>query len=141
MCMIGDDDYWSFYNEFTPLARKTHTCGECGRTIGRGERYHTQGGLAEDRFEWHKTCAHCTIASRWLQVVCDGWVFTARFEDLREHVDGDEKYLRSRPLVRLVRWMRDDWHDKAGELRPIEEVRRLVDEAIAAYKARMPELV
>lgn len=133
MCMTGDDDYWEFYNEFTPKARKDHRCCECGRTIHKGERYHTQGGLNDGYFQWHKTCAHCTIAARWLEVACDGWIFTMRQEDLGDHVTGHEKELRSRALTRLYRWMLADWHDRAGRLRPPAAVEAVVDDAIAAY--------
>lgn len=134
MCMVGDDDYWEFYDEFNPKARKEHICGECGRTIAKGEKYHTQGGLHEGFFIWHKTCAHCTAASEWLVEVCEGYIFGAREEDLTEHVIGHEKYLRTRPLTRLVRWMRADWHDRAGNLRPVEDVRQVTSEAVHAYR-------
>lgn len=133
MCMTGDDEYWDFYTEHTPRARQDHPCGECGRTIRKGERYHTQGGLNEGAFLWYKTCSHCDEASRWLSKVCDGWVFGRREEDFLEHVVGDETYVRSRPLVRLVRWMRADWTDRDGNLRPIEAVKALTNEAIVAY--------
>jgi hypothetical protein len=135
MCMTGDDDYWVFYNEHHPRARREQTCGECRRSIARGERYWTQGGLTEDGgFEWHKTCEHCTIASRWLEVVCHGWIFDARQEDFLSHVIGDERYIRSRPLVRLVRWMVADWRDRTGELRPLDDVQALTNDAVAAYQ-------
>lgn len=134
MCMYGDDDYWEFYTEFRPRARTEHTCDECSRVIGKGERYHTQGGKHEGGFLWYKTCAHCTVASEWLLEACDGWVFTRREEDFRSHVVGDEKELRSRPLTRLYRWMRDDWCDSGGALRPVEAVRLLTNEAIVAYQ-------
>jgi hypothetical protein len=134
MCMSGNDDFWDFYNEYTPKARKEQTCGECGRTIGKGERYHTQGGKSEGNFLWYKTCAHCAAASRWLEVVCEGWVFERREEDFMEHVVGEEKYVRSRALVRLVRWMRADWRDRDGHLRPVDEVKVVTGVAIASYK-------
>jgi hypothetical protein len=132
--MMGDDDYWDFYNEFTPKARKEHRCGECGRTITKGETYWTQGGLYEGEFVWNKTCAHCTVAAQWLETVCGDWIFGARQEDLTEHVIGHEKYLRTRPLTRLVRWMRSDWRDREGHLRPVEDVQQLTNDAITAYR-------
>lgn len=133
MCMYGDDDYWEFYTEHTPKARTEQTCVECGRIIEKGERYHTQGGKNDGQFIWHKTCAHCTAASEWLNTVCDGWIFTRRQEDFTEHVTGHEKYVRSRPLVRLLRWMQADWRDRNGTLRPVEHVQVLTGIAIAAY--------
>lgn len=136
MCMTGDDDYWEFYNEFNPKAKVEHTCVECGRTIAKGERYWTQGGKNDGSFVWYKTCAHCTAASRWLDVACEGWIFGRREEDLSDHVVGYEKELRTRPLTRLYRWMRSDWRDRAGELRPLGDVVTLTDEAVAAYRAQ-----
>lgn len=134
MCMVGDEDYWSFYNEYRPKARKEHVCGECGRTIAKGEHYVTQGGLSEAGFEWNHTCAHCDAASEWLISVCDGYIFGRREEDFTEHVIGHEKELRSAPLTRLLRWMRADWQDRDGNLRPIEDVWAVASEAIAAYR-------
>ena len=134
MCMVGDDDYWEFYNEYTPKAKQEHTCGECGRTIAKGERYRTQGGKHDGDFVWHKTCLHCDVASDWLVVVCEGWIFGARQEDLTEHVIGHEKYLRTAQLTRLVRWMRADWKDRDGNLRPVDDVRALTIEAVHAYR-------
>ena len=142
MCMYGDDEYWHWYTEYHPKARKEHRCGECSRTIAKGERYWTQGGITDDQeFQWHKTCEHCAAASKWLEVVCDGWIFNARFADLYNHVAGDERYLRSRPLTRLVRWMRADWSDKNGDLRSLDDVETLTDEAIAAYRAEYDRAV
>lgn len=132
--MTGDEDYWSFFTATTPVARKDHRCDECGRTIHKGERYDYAGGRTYDGMDFYKTCAHCSAASHWLQVVCHGWVFGGRQEDLLDHVIGDEKELRSRPLTRLVRWMRADWQDRAGELRPVDAVVELTGEAIDAYK-------
>lgn len=134
MCMVGDDDYWEFYNEYTPKAKVEHTCGECGRTIAKGERYRTQGGKSDGYFEWHKTCLHCDAASKWLMVVCEGWIFTRRQEDFLEHIVGTEKYLRTAQLTRLVRWMRADWRDRNGDLRSVDDVQELTALAIGAYR-------
>lgn len=135
MCMIADEDYWTWYEErHVPRARKEHTCGECRRTIARGESYWIQGGVNDGTFVWNKTCDHCNEASDWLLYVCDGWVFGARLEDFMEHVVGYERYIRSRPLVRLVRWMRAGWRDREGNLRSVESVTVLTEVAINAYK-------
>lgn len=134
MCMVGDYDYWEFYNEYTPTARKDHRCQECGRTIAKGEKYCTQGGLNDGHFQWYKTCAHCDAASRWLSVVCDGWIFGRRREDFGEHVVGYEKDIRSRPLVRLYRWMVAKWQTPTGELRSVDDVEALTEEAVVAYR-------
>lgn len=137
MCMVGDEDSWEFYTEYTPKAKVPHVCGECGRTIAKGERYRTQGGKVEGGFIWHKTCIHCDKASEWLEAVCGGWVFTRRLEDFLEHVIGHEKEIRSRPLVRLVRWMKAGWTDRNGNLRSTNDVDALVIEALGAWKAQL----
>lgn len=134
MCMVGDDDFWEFYNEFHPKAKIEHRCGECRRTIAKGEHYWTQGGKHEGSFVWHKTCEHCTIAAHWLEYVCDGWIFEARLEDFGSHVIGDERYIRSAPLTRLYRWMRAGWLDREGNLRSPESVKAVTDLAIQRYK-------
>lgn len=141
MCMTGDEDYWQFFDSKDPIARKEHTCSECGRTIHKGETYNRAGGMTEYGFDWYKTCIHCQAASHWLQVVCHGWVFGGREEDLLDHVAGDERELRSRPLTRLVRWMRADWADREGNLRPVDDVTALTVEAVDAYRRQYAQAV
>lgn len=137
MCMIVDEDYWAVYDATDRRARKQHVCGECGRRIAPGEVYNAAGGLDSYGSGWHhhKTCAHCDTAARWLHVVCGGWCFGARREDLGEHVVGHESWLRSAPLTRLYRWMSAGWRDRDGDLRSVEDVQALTDRAIAAYHA------
>jgi hypothetical protein len=74
-------------------------------------------------------------------VVCDGWVFNEREADLADHVIGYEKELRSAPLTRLLRWMRADWHDRAGNLRPVDDVEALTKSAITAYRLQYGKAV
>jgi len=53
-------------------ARKQHTCGECHRTIARGESYELNRGYW-DAWETHKTCLGCT---RIREHFCSsGWVY------------------------------------------------------------------
>ena len=40
-------------------ARREHTCGECGRTIKRGETYEHFRGLYDGCWDTHKTCLGC----------------------------------------------------------------------------------
>lgn len=141
MCMVGDEDFWTYYRESEQTARKAHVCGECGRPIELGEKYHRAEGSSEYGWHTHKTCAHCTAASWWLETVCDGWIFERREEDLREHVIGDEKFLRSRPLTRLVRWMAADWRDREGNLRDVDAVKELTRDAIDAYRLKFRSAV
>lgn len=45
-----------------PTARVPHKCHECGRTIGRRERYAKTAGLWEGDFFTNIACLHCAIA-------------------------------------------------------------------------------
>jgi len=40
-------------------ARKTHVCGECKRTIQRGERYELAAQCNDGKWFHHKTCLGC----------------------------------------------------------------------------------
>jgi hypothetical protein len=139
MCMVGDDDWWDFFTSYHPKAKQDHRCGECQRTISKGETYWTMGGKHDGEFVWFKTCEHCQVASDWLQVVCDGWLFQRREEDFWNHVLGDESEIRTWQLTRLFRWMRADWRDRVGNLRPIEDVQALTDSAISAWRAQLAQ--
>lgn len=90
--------------------------------------------MTDDGFVWHKTCEQCTAASVWLEQVCEGWVFERRQEDFESHVLGDERDLRTRSLTRLLRWMRADWRNRAGELRPLGDVMVLTAAAIREHR-------
>lgn len=140
MCMVSDDAYWEFSSSKHPKARKDHACGECGRTITKGETYWFFVGSYDGSFSTHKTCEHCDIASAWLVEACGGWVFNARQEDLGEHVDGEESYLNSPALEELYGWMKADWRDDAGDLRTPAAVKTLTDEAVLAYRTHMAEI-
>jgi hypothetical protein len=137
MCMIDDAESWQFFDHVERKARKPHQCFECGRMIQPGERYeYSSGKLYGYRtFEQFHQCAHCRQVTRWLIVACSGFLFGAVREDLAEHVVGEEMYLRSAPLTRLLRWMSASWKDRDGNLRPVEDVRAVTDAVITAFKA------
>lgn len=142
MCMIDDAEPWDFYHQEIRRAGKQHRCNECRRTIERGELHGYAVGACRD-FGWSsfRLCLHCCHAARWLIEACNGFLYDAIEEDLAEHVTGDESYLRSAPLTRLVRWMRDDWRDRAGHLRPVGHVEAVADQAIAAYRKQYDRAV
>lgn len=60
-------------------------------------------------------------------------------EDLFVHVTGYEREERSAALVRVARWEADHWRDRNGNLRPVADVKALIDKAIAITKARHAE--
>lgn len=138
MCMYADDGGWKLYSEADRRAAKDHTCDECHRTIAKGETYRYVSGLdwVSECWSTFHICAHCRQATRWLIAVCSGYMFEMTAEDLRNHVDGDEWYERSAPLVRLVRWQEADWQDRQGNLRPVDDVAAVVDRAIEASRKK-----
>lgn len=61
-----------FRNSF-PVARKEHTCIECGKVIKAGEKYENAFGIFRDggkRAESYKTCMGCYNLSRHLMCGC-----------------------------------------------------------------------
>lgn len=136
MCMWDDGESWELARHQWRTAAKDHRCGECNRTISKGERYEYVTGLYDGHWDTERTCEQCHQVTRWLNVVCGGFMYQAVQMDLFEHITGEESYLRSAPLTRLGRWMDKDWRDRAGNLRPVDAVREVTDSAIAAYKVQ-----
>lgn len=127
MCMIDlvDGDVRVSESVVRRAARE-HACGECDRTITRGEPYEYVSLLVWDgSAEWThaKTCAHCLIARRWLQRECGGWIYGSLLEDLIEHFR-EGAVIRDRDVLRLGRLivgMRNKWQ-RFGVLGPLPEV-------------------
>jgi len=137
MCMLDDSDPWDFFHDETRRAAKPYRCCECNRWIGKGERHRYATGLFDRNWIAYRMCAQCDEATRWLMAVCNGYMFETVDEDLGMHIRGQEEgYLSSSHLVRLVRWMRDDWKDRDGTLRSVDQVKAVTDSAIAAYQSR-----
>ena len=67
-------------------ARKTHTCGECGRGITPGELYTYESGIWEDGPESYKTCNDCVS----LRHLVDDFIYGYLYEDLYWYVDSLE---------------------------------------------------
>jgi len=78
-CGCGDDscDYdgeqASVFEERIRTARKEHRCGECKRTIRKGERYHYASGCWEGSWDHHKTCKQCVAIAK--EYLCDCYTF------------------------------------------------------------------
>jgi hypothetical protein len=133
---MDSDGWWDFHSDVERRAAKDHRCDECRRTIAKGERYHYSSGKWEGSITTNRACAHCRAASRWLEVVCSGWIYEAVEQDLREHVNGDESEVGSWSLARLCAWMAKDWRDGKGDLRPLEDVKALTKKALDVYQER-----
>lgn len=112
MCMI-DDAYWCDF-EVTeyPRARKEHRCGECDRTIQRGERYRRTVQKFEGDVSAWKMCAHCEAAASYLVEHCNGYLVGGVREDLEEHWNArvpDDRLFLGRAIVGMRRrWRRRD---------------------------------
>lgn len=141
MCMWDDAGTWELSRTEWRKAAKEHRCGECRRTIAKGERYEYTTGLYDGHWDTEHTCEQCHQVTRWLVVACSGYLYQAVQEDLFEHITGEEAYLRTAPLTRLGRWMASDWRDRNGDLRPVEAVREVADRAIAAYRVQYAKAV
>lgn len=135
MCMIDDADGWTVFHASEPVARIEHRCGDCGRTIVPGERYHRGEGLYEDYWSTNKVCGHCNAASKWLLAVCHGYLYGGIIEDLVEHWD-ESWEVRSLDFGRLIVLAHARWR-RHGELVPVETVEKLSRRAVADYRERL----
>lgn len=84
-CEVDYDDGYGpdLFSESDRVARKAHTCCECGREIAPGETYHIESGRWDDEFQSYKTCADC-ISLR--DAYCCGFIYTRVRRDIREQV-------------------------------------------------------
>src|SRR3990167_7116206 len=88
MCMIdyaNDGDWQCLSAPRMVKARKDHHCGECHRTISKGETYEHGRFVDDYGFPVVRTCAHCVAVRSWLVVQCGGWLYEGVLEDLAEH--------------------------------------------------------
>jgi hypothetical protein len=139
MCMYDDSEPATVFREDQRRAAKQHRCGECQRTIERGEEYLLSAGLWGGHWATFKTCGQCREVTKWLIGACGGFMYEMAAEDLAEHVTGEEAYVRSAALVRLMRWMTAGWRDRRGEMISVDrvvEVRRRADDAFANLVAQ-----
>ena len=81
---VDSDNAPDFYRDRMLIARKEHTCGECGRTIEPGETYETFSGKWNFTFSTHKTCIECLSIRN--AFFCESWIFGKIHEDLWEHI-------------------------------------------------------
>ena len=110
MSCYCDVEVPEFFRQFTPLARAAHKCGECGRIISNGERYHYSAGKWDGEFSVFRRCSHCEAVAAALrempcycdyyggvwETIADGWL-----DDLRSAETGD--YFRVMRLIAAVK--------------------------------------
>jgi len=65
-------------------ARKSHVCGECGRTVAPGEEYERFVGVLDGTVTTHKTCLDCVSIRD--AFFCQGWFYGQIWEDVWNHV-------------------------------------------------------
>jgi hypothetical protein len=116
MCQIEGAEPWNAFWDNHRTARKEHICTECGRTIGKGERYYNARGFIDRRFDQYYTCRHCDAASQWLVKVCRGYLFSGVLEELVEHFEEEPYPISTIGLGRLIVRMRAKWRDRNGKL-------------------------
>jgi len=132
--MVDEADEWTFFHSVDGRkARKAHRCGECGRPIEPGERYHYATGLMYSDWVTMKQCGQCSAAARWLFRVCGGFLYGAVLADLEEHWEEDDLY-RSLSFGRLLISERKHWLHH-GRLIPVEQVGAWVDDALSRVPA------
>lgn len=79
-CSVDGSDSPECYTSKMRKARKEHKCGECDRTIYKGEEYEYFSGIWDGQASNYKTCLGCM---RLRDDLCpDGFVF----ERLAEHI-------------------------------------------------------
>ena len=124
MCMIDDAEQIDFCSQKTHKAKQQHTCSECKRTINVGERYEysTVKCKGVPGIYVYKTCSHCLVAGKWLQIHCGSYCFGDIEEELVEHYD--EGY-REDNLQKLLIGMRRQWRSFGEEgLLPLPRIER-----------------
>ena len=72
----------AFLREDYPLARKEHTCCECGGTIQPGEEYERAALVMQSRWSTYVTCMSCVRIRR--EYCPGGWVYGSLRETLDE---------------------------------------------------------
>ncbi len=89
-CVCDTDwDPPDVYHAARPLARKAHTCEECGQAIDPGDRYERAAGLYDGRWSVYKTCHRCLALRDWLEVVscCFCWSHGGLMEEAENEID------------------------------------------------------
>lgn len=134
MCRVDycEDDVFCL-SDNTPVARKGHHCGDCGREIVPGERYRVSGWISDGQITRCKMCAHCEAAAEWLRVTCNGWVWTQIGEELREHIE-EEPMLETWSLHWLAKAHRQKWRRRDGRMVSVEQVEERVERALVPIR-------
>jgi len=119
----------SFASTKTGRARKRHICEECFRSIDPGETYHRTAGSWEGDFFTNIACTHCNVFRKHINAA-DGYYNECYYGGAGEWVANNYWAAGDMPgmtweqrlgLFRMAQHFRDNWRDRAGELRPVPE--------------------
>lgn len=113
MCRT-DGEAADVYSVVSPVARKEHRCGECGRTILVGEPYERHSMVYDGSASSHAVCTHCAVLTEWLVVECGGAITHEMIEDIEEHA---HDYGRT-DLAELATAARGKWESYRGKPLP-----------------------
>jgi hypothetical protein len=114
MCNV-DYDRPDFYVQDQRRARREHKCGECGRTIAKGEFYVRSSGKWDGLCNSFKHCEHCAVLAAWLERECGGYMHGGIIEDIGEHLSEYRVPAVGFSLARLYVMAGRDWK-RRGQL-------------------------
>ena len=81
---VDMDESSELFRETKPKARKEHKCGECYRTIEKGERYNRYSVMYEGDFSEHKMCKDCNSVA---ESYFNAFIFGEVWEYVRNEID------------------------------------------------------
>ena len=117
---VDIDSYSTNLSQSRPRARKDHRCGECRKTIARGEVYLREVNIHDGRVITDKTCQDC--ASIRNEFFKDGYWYSQVIELLSEHVRESYGDISENCLVALtprarekICGMIEDYWDEQGD--------------------------
>jgi len=118
---VDIDSYSTNLSQSHPRARKEHRCGECRKTIARGEVYLREVNIHDGQVITDKTCQDCvSIRNEFFR---DGYWYGQVIELLDEHVQESHGDISEICLVALTPGARekvcgmieDYWKDQDDE--------------------------
>jgi len=117
MCMVDDGDAPEASVTTTPKAAKPYVCGECRRTIEKGERYLKYKMLYEGTWIESKHCLHCHQLASWLVGECGGFPCDQLIEDFEQHAIETKRF----DMMRQLWGAKHKWQ-RRGQLMPVPKV-------------------
>lgn len=119
----------SLFTETKPVAKKEHTCCECGRTIMPGEKYTNESGMWFGKFQIYKTCSDCMSVRD--EFFCS-FIYGEIWERIAERIDEDGGEISFVKLAELTPRAREqfcqiweDWQDEYELNNPLRVSLRL----------------